>query len=264
MTFSWCMGMAEIIYLVAALLYMVFSLASKKIIRTLAIVTTWCGFIFHTTLLVMRIAETGHPPLTNMYETLILFSWFLVICALIVERRYDIKILGAFTLPLVFLMLASTSLISSQVDPILPALKSNWLLAHVLTCFVGYASFAVAFVTSVMYLCFKAYLKIIPGSQMLNEERLDFLDDLTYSIVNFGFPFLTLGIITGSIWADVCWGTYWNWDPKETWAFVSWLIYGAYLHMRYIRNWKGTWNAGASVVAFVAILFTYFGVNNLF
>jgi len=145
-----------------------------------------------------------------------------------------------------------------------PALKSNWLISHVVTCFVGYAAFAVSFVVSILYL-FKA------GSEKRSPRSAgsfwDFLpssaalDEIGYKTIAIGFPLLTIGIVTGAFWANVAWGTYWSWDPKETWSLIVWLIYAAYLHARITRGWRGKRAAILSIVGFAATIFCYLGVN---
>ena len=145
----------------------------------------------------------------------------------------------------------------------MPALKSNWLIAHVITCFFGYAAFGIAFGLSLMYLIKRResgtgrnmFVRLIPGTPVL--------DELTYQMILIGFLLLTLGIITGSVWAHSAWGSYWSWDPKETWSLITWLVYAALLHSRLIRGWRGKRIAVLSIVGFCCILFTYFGVNYL-
>ncbi|MBU0697890.1 MAG: c-type cytochrome biogenesis protein CcsB, partial [Proteobacteria bacterium] len=152
--------------------------------------------------------------------------------------------------------------INDRIQPLLPALKSNWLIAHVISCFVGYAAFAVAFGISWMYL-FKQrdpegkshLLVLFPGTTILEE--------LNHQLIMFGFLFLTIGIITGAVWANSAWGRYWGWDPKETWSLITWFIYATLLHARMMRGWRGRRIAYLSIVGFAAVLFTYFGVNLL-
>ncbi len=207
----------------------------------------------------------GHAPLSNMYESLVFFSWTIVVIYLIVERRYGSRIIGAFATPIAFLAMAYASLspnVNDSIRPLVPALKSNWLIAHVVTCFLGYAGFAIAFGLSLMYLLKRSdpegkshLLAHFPGSNVL--------DELTYQIVTFGFVFLSIGIITGAVWANSAWGSYWSWDPKETWSLITWLIYATLLHVRKMRGWDGRPIACLSIIGFMAVLFTYFGVNLL-
>jgi cytochrome c-type biogenesis protein CcsB len=184
---------------------------------------------------------------------------------LIVERKYENRILGAFTTPLAFLAMAYASLspnISDRIQPLMPALKSNWLIAHVITCFIGYASFAIAFGISLMYLA-KQRDTGDHTSLLSRFPKSGFLDELNHQMVMFGFLFLSVGIITGAVWANSAWGRYWGWDPKETWSLITWLIYATLLHARLMRGWHGKRIAYLSIAGFLAVLFTYFGVNLL-
>jgi len=208
----------------------------------------------------------GHAPFSNMYESLIFFSWTIILLYLIVEWRTKNKTLGVFVSPLAFLALAYASFspsINSRIQPLVPALKSNWLIAHVITCFFGYAAFGISFGLSLMYLIKKKggdntqnpFLRLLPGTSIL--------DDLNYQVVVIGFLMLTLGIITGSVWAHSAWGSYWSWDPKETWSLITWLVYALVLHSRMVRGWRGKRMAFLCIVGFSCVLFTYFGVNYL-
>jgi cytochrome c-type biogenesis protein CcsB len=152
--------------------------------------------------------------------------------------------------------------ISDKIQPLLPALKSNWLIAHVMTCFVGYAAFAIAFGLSGMYLL-KGRQTGASGSLLSHLPDAGVLDELNHQMVMFGFLFLTVGIITGAVWANSAWGRYWGWDPKETWSLITWFVYATVLHARLMRGWHGKRIAFLSIAGFIAVLFTYFGVNYL-
>jgi cytochrome c-type biogenesis protein CcsB len=166
--------------------------------------------------------------------------------------------------PLIFLAIAYASFdpgISAKINPLIPALKSNWLIAHVVTCFLGYAGFALAFGLSLTYFVKpKQPEKSVIFSRLPDEE---IIDELTYQMVVFGFLFLTIGIITGAVWANSAWGKYWSWDPKETWSLITWFVYAIFLHLRMMRGWHGRNLALVSIIGFMAVLFTYFGVNFL-
>ncbi|NNG01455.1 MAG: c-type cytochrome biogenesis protein CcsB [Desulfobacteraceae bacterium] len=259
------------IYALAAVLY-IFSWIFKTPVAdrwaTWAAVTGWAG---NTAGIILRwiesyrVLESGHAPFSNLYESLIFFSWTIITLYLILERRTANRVIGAFCTPLAFLALAYASLspnVSSRIQPLLPALQSNWLIAHVMTCFIGYAAFAIAFGVSLMYLL-KSGSGDSEGAMMQKLPAPAVLDDLTHQLVVFGFLFLTIGIITGAVWANSAWGRYWGWDPKETWSLITWLIYAALLHMRLMRGWQGRRIAIMSIVGFMAVLFTYFGVNLL-
>jgi cytochrome c-type biogenesis protein CcsB len=207
----------------------------------------------------------GHAPLSNQYESYIFFAMTIGMLYLYIELRYRNRMVGAFAMPLAFLFMAYASLspnISDRIQPLIPALKSNWLIAHVITCFIGYAAFAVAFGVGIMYLCKSGREDRTDGMLALFPD-LRVMDELTYQMVMFGFLFLTVGIITGSVWANSAWGTYWSWDPKETWSLITWFIYATMLHARTMRGWSGRRIAILAIIGFSAVLFTYIGVNRL-
>jgi cytochrome c-type biogenesis protein CcsB len=212
------------------------------------------GFVLHSVMVAVRWHEAGRPPFANMYEALVLFGWAVVLVYIIFERVYKVKFLAipVNILALIFLSAALPS--DSSIKPLLPALQSSWMSIHVITYFIGYGSLSIAFVLSSIYL-FMAYRKNSPVRTMSS------LDALTYYLIIFGFPFLTIGMTTGSIWANFAWGTYWNWDPKETCSLITWLVYGVYLHMRVLRGLKGKKAAYLSLLGFLATLFTFIGVN---
>jgi len=200
-----------------------------------------------------------------MYESLVFFSWTIVVIYLVIERRYESRTIGAFATPIAFLAMAYASLspnVSDRIQPLVPALKSNWLIAHVITCFLGYAAFAITFGISAMYL-FKRSDTEGKSHLLARFPEFNVLDELTHQMVTFGFVFLSIGIITGAVWANSAWGSYWSWDPKETWSLITWFIYATLLHARMMRGWHGRRIAYLSIIGFMAVLFTYFGVNLL-
>jgi len=207
----------------------------------------------------------GHAPLSNLYESLVFFAACITLIYLVIERRYANQVIGAFSAPLACLSMAYASLspnISDRIQPLIPALKSNWLIAHVVTCFIGYGAFAVAFGVSLMYLVKQSEPDATDG-MISRLPTLEALDELTHQLIVFGFLFLCVGIITGAVWANSAWGRYWGWDPKETWSLITWFVYAALLHARLTRGWRGRRIAYLSIIGFAAVLFTYFGVNLL-
>lgn len=206
----------------------------------------------------------GRAPLSNLYESLVFFALCIAATHLYVVFKYKIRIIGVVAAPLAFLSMAYASLpkVSDAIMPLIPALQSNWLIAHVMTCFFGYAAFAVAFGVSILFLARLKTKEGTPGILSMIPDT-DLLDELTHQLVMFGFLFLTIGIITGAVWAHQAWGRYWGWDPKETWSLITWLIYATLLHARLMRGWKGKRIAILSCVGFMAVMFTYFGVNLL-
>jgi len=391
---------ATIAYLAAMVLYISYLAFKKNGIGLAASILTYAGLGVQTIALFLRWAESyqmgtgyGRVPLSNLYESLVFFTWSTVLIYLIVEYRYKTRAFGAFVMPVAFLALAFINVagISPDITPLVPALKSNWLFYHVLISFLGYAAFGVAFAISMIYLLidiedrgvavnlysaiaalivlaligyfmtgvsvgmktafwlglgvlilawfvylimsgsrnkpqvylfwslcvtlavvlliamgidfatikglgagesFKTHLfeatfrnhstaiVLVSWTAVLGllwfvwshgmklkailkqyTPSLDQLDDVTYRMIAIGWPLLTGGIITGAVWANSAWGTYWSWDPKETWSLITWFVYAIYLHARYVRGWKGTQMAVISAVGFLAVIFTYLGVN---
>ena len=206
----------------------------------------------------------GYVPLSNLYESLVFFALAMAVIYLFVEFRYQVRSIGAVASLVPFLAMAYASLpsVESEIQPLIPALQSNWLIAHVMTCFLGYAAFAIACGISIMYLLRSASRNPETGLVSVFPDA-ETMDELTHQMIAFGFLFLSIGIITGAIWADQAWGRYWGWDPKETWSLITWLIYATLLHARLMRGWTGKRIAFLSCLGFAAVLFTYFGVNLL-
>jgi cytochrome c-type biogenesis protein CcsB len=236
----------------------------------IAFLVTTVGFLGNFTGFGLRWAESyqlafGRAPLSNLYDSLVFFALSIAALYLLVEKRKGNQTMGAFILPMTFLCMAYASLspnINDRIQPLLPALKSNWLIAHVVTCFIGYARFAIAFCLSLMLIVRKETWDDRESIWAKIPDRRS-LDDLTHKMVMLGFLFLTLGIITGAVWANSAWGRYWGWDPKETWSLITWFIYATFLHARLMRGWQGKKTANLSIVGFGAVLFTYLGVNLL-
>ncbi|MBF0112518.1 MAG: c-type cytochrome biogenesis protein CcsB [Desulfamplus sp.] len=283
MNSSIILSVTTFVYAFASVLYIGSWTFKKEVMAKAGFFVLVAGFTGNTMGIILRWIESykigyGHAPFSNMYESLVFFSWTIAALYLFVEIKYKERIIGVFATPLAFLSIAYASLspsISDKITPLIPALKSNWLIAHVITCFLGYAGFAVAFGFSIMYLIkpvdleqnthISADKKLKNGKKSLYSKlpSLDLMDELIHQMVMFGFLFLTIGIITGSVWANSAWGTYWSWDPKETWSLITWFIYAILLHLRLMRGWHGKRIAWVSIVGFMAVLFTYFGVNLL-
>jgi cytochrome c-type biogenesis protein CcsB len=216
----------------------------------------WLSFAFLTAWLVFRTIAVGHGPFANMYEFSVSFAWGTLGAYLVFERRYHLRTLGLIALPVALGMLWYATTIPSAAEPLVPALQNNLLLTvHVAVAIIAYGSFSIAFGAALLYL-------IQPETGRRGLPRPEILDEISYRAVVVGFPFLTLVIVLGALWAEQAWGTYWNWDPKETASLVTWLIYGAYLHARVVRGWRGRRSALLLMLGFGATLFTYFG--NLF
>ncbi|MDM8551333.1 c-type cytochrome biogenesis protein CcsB [Desulfobacterales bacterium HSG2] len=268
MNSSTLLSIVTFIYGLSAVLYISAWIFKKETPGKVATYVSVAGLALNTAGIILRWVESyklgiGHAPLSNMYESLVFFSWTIIILYLVIEYRYKYRVIGAFAAPIAFLAMAYASLSPSKdIQPLIPALKSNWLIAHVITCFLGYAGFAIACGLSLMYLLKQTDTE--NRSQLLAHfPKPKILDELTHQMIMFGVLFLSIGIITGAVWANSAWGTYWSWDPKETWSLITWLIYATLLHARLMRGWHGTRIAYISIAGFAAVMFTYFGVNYL-
>ena len=270
MNSSLILSVTTFVYGLAAFLYLAAWVFHKKQINNWASWAVVVGIAGNTAGFVLRWVESyqlgiGRIPLSNLYESLVFFSLMIAVIYFVIEGKYGYRVIGAFAMPLAFLSMAYASLspnISDTIQPLLPALKSNWLTVHVVTCFIGYAAFAIAFGLALMYLVKKndvdhedTILSRVPQRRIL--------DELNHQMVLFGFLFLSAGIISGAVWANSAWGRYWGWDPKETWSLITWFVYATLLHVRFMRGWRGKRIAIFSMVGFAAVLITYFGVNYL-
>jgi cytochrome c-type biogenesis protein CcsB len=252
------------IYFVATILYLVYLVRPREIFGRAALWLISLGFLTHCAFTVNRYLEAGHTPITNSHESLSFFSLSIIAIFIFFERKYRLFILGSFITPLALLLLALSTTFPATIVPLNPALKSKWLLIHTSMAFFGYAAFAVSFGTSIMYLIQSHFLKKKKlGALFQRLPSLDTLDDISYRCLTFGFPLLTVAIISGAIWAETAWGTYWSWDPKETWSLITWFVYAALLHGRLTTGWRGRKAAILSIIGFFILLFTFLGVNLL-
>lgn len=271
MTSSLLFNVTTFAYLVSMLLFFAFMASRTKALGTAGMLVAYAGLFAHTVAIGLRWKESydmgvGHAPLSNLYESVTFFAWTIVLIYVLIDLKYQYRAIGSFVMPFALLGMAWGQLsLNSGIEPLVPALQSNWLTYHVITCFLGYAAFAVACGISIMYLI-KAGSEesgdAAAGSGMLAMfPPIRVLDDLNYRAIMIGFPLLTLGIITGAAWANYAWGTYWSWDPKETWSLIVWFVYAAFLHARFTRGWVGKRAAWLSVIGFAATIFCYLGVN---
>lgn len=276
---SQILGAVMLSYLLVAILFMMAELWAADRIRLTARGLLWTGLGLQTVALLLRwvqsyqLAAWHSPPaalaqslrliiiqapLSNFYESLVFFAWCLPALGVFAFRRHLQGYLGAVLALMACLLLAYASLggVDSRIKPLMPALKSNWLLIHVVTAFLGYAAFALAFGAALLYLAQERRPRPSLPSQAV-------LDRLLYRATILGFLLLTLGILTGAVWAESAWGRYWSWDPKETWSLITWLIYATLLHARLLKGWHGRRIAWLAVLGFMAVLFTYLGVSFL-
>jgi cytochrome c-type biogenesis protein CcsB len=268
-TSSYLLSLTTFFYLGAAAIYLVYWIFNIKKVGIIATAITAAGFVIQTAGIILRWIESykmgyGHAPLSNLYESLVFFAWVTILVYLAIEFKTKNRVIGAFATPFATGAMAYASFapgVNDSIQPLIPALQSNWLIAHVITCFLGYASFAIACGLGLMYLI-RGDKKEGQGLMgALPSKRV--LDELMHQTIIFGFLWLTVGIITGAVWANQAWGTYWSWDPKETWSLITWFVYATALHARFVKGWAGKRIAWLSIIGFVSVIFTYFGVNFL-
>ena len=267
MSSSLLFGLAMLAYILASAAYIAGLVFTNKRAGLAGCGLGWGGVTLHLLATLLRWQEShqagmGHVPLTNMYESLVFFALCVALTTLVLEQRIKSSTLGVFAMPLAAVAMAYASFadrIDSSIKPLIPALQSNWLTAHVVTCFIGYGAFTVAAALGLMYLVKKR--NAIPQAKSALLPDLDLLDDLIHKSIIFGFLWLSAGIISGAVWANEAWGTYWSWDPKETWSIITWFFYAFILHARFTRGWNGALLAALSLIGLGVVLFTYFGVN---
>ncbi|BCO09572.1 c-type cytochrome biogenesis protein CcsB [Desulfolithobacter dissulfuricans] len=271
MNSSQLLGITTLAYLLSSAFYIALFVFKNRKLGTIGLAITVIGWFCQTAGLGLRWYESyqmgiGHAPLTNMYESLVFFAWCVVPFYIYMELKFKTSVIGTFAMPFAFVAMAYASFakgINQEISPLIPALQSNWLIAHVVTCFIGYGAFAVAGGLGMMYLLKKSAIRRSLSADSLTGSLPDLkvIDDMTHKTIVFGFLWLSAGIITGAVWANEAWGTYWSWDPKETWSLITWFIYASTLHARFTRGWSGSRIAWLSILGFIAVFFTYFGVN---
>ena len=222
------------------------------------------GFALHSLAIFWRVLESGRTPLTNLHEALSFFAWAIIGVYFLLYLKYRLEVLAAFISPVAVVLMVLASLFPKEIVPVAPVLESFWLPIHVTLAITGNSMFALAFAAGVMYLIQERQIKSKRiGAFYRRLPALKVLDDLNYRCLTIGFPLLTLGMITGSIWAESAWGSYWRWDPKETWSLITWFLYAALLHGRLTIGWRGRKAAIFAVVGFASLVFTFLGVNLL-
>lgn len=223
------------------------------------------GFAIHTAAVGARLYLVGHAPVSNMFEAVTFFTWALMVLAIAFEawHRRGMVAVGSMILAFLFLIAAGMMpLHQTRLHPIRAVLNSYWLNIHVTLMLLSYAAFAISFFFASLYLVrsFLGRRSLLGGAPIMSQDQTE---EFAYRLVQLGWPILTVGIALGAVWADTAWGRYWGWDPKETWAFITWVAYTVYLHMRMVMGWRGRWSAFACVIGFVMVLITWFGVSYL-
>lgn len=253
---------ALVLYTAALLFYSSLWWKSVRFLRVLAPTLLGLGLFVNLYQLIDRWVETAQPPFKTLYECMILLATCIALVYLIIEGVYRARILG---LPSAFGCAATMLYAFLQQDKdvvnLPPALQSGWFIPHVVVYFFAYASLFVASAASFVSLLRPKPIRVgradlVPGQVIDLEALLD-------GAVRFGFALLSLGLLMGAVWAKAAWGDYWGWDPKETWSLVTWLVFGAYLHLHYLGGWRGRRLAVLVLIGFGAVMFTYLGMNLL-
>jgi cytochrome c-type biogenesis protein CcsB len=222
------------------------------------------GFLWHTASLIYSIAGTGHLPIGNLHQTLSLAGWAIAGLFLIIQFKFNLKILGIFAAPVVTLVMIIVSLLPNAPAEASGLFKNFWLISHVVAIFIGEAGFALACGLGVLYLIQENAIKTKRRRFFFKRlPSLDLLDATGYACIVVGFTLLTLGLITGFVYAKSVWGRFWSWDPKEVWSGITWLFYAALLHERITVGWRGRRSAIMAIIGFGVLLFTFLGVNFL-
>jgi cytochrome c-type biogenesis protein CcsB len=246
-------------------------------------------------ILCSRWVVAGYFPLSNLYESLLFLTWILLTVYLYIETKTKSKLIGSVLIPVTLLISGFANLTLSpemqKSSPLVPALQSNWLMMHVSMMLLSYGTLIMGSLLCILFLVISRNkdidLKVLENSSLpLFNIMLDYyeakllspsteiselgklkllqsLDNWSYRIIGLGFPFLTIGIISGGVWANEAWGSYWSWDPKETWALITWLIFATYLHARITKGWEGKKTAILGSLGFFIIWICYLGVNFL-
>ena len=231
---------------------------------TFARVALYAALTLLTTSLAARAIAVERPPVGNLWEYTLALSWGILLFTAAFEAAFRERAIGAVMLPVATTMMAvALAFFPSEVRPLVPALQANRILGiHVTTMMLAYSALSISFGASVLYLI-KSLQPESAGSPFARLPDSETLGEIAYWSVLVGFPLLTLGIALGAYWANSAWGRYWGWDPKETSALVTWLVYAGYLHARGLRGWEGRRAAWLLVAGFAAVMFTYFAVNFL-
>nr|YP_010199352.1 heme attachment to plastid cytochrome c [Gracilariopsis tenuifrons]UAD89210.1 heme attachment to plastid cytochrome c [Gracilariopsis tenuifrons] len=279
-----CINISFALLLSNLIIYWV-NIAFKKI-KILSKLGTIFNIIINLSLsisLILRWIYNGYFPLSNLYESLIFLTWGLTFIQVILEQKNNNKLIGAISTPIGLFTVGFASLAlpldMKEASPLVPALRSNWLMMHVSIMMLSYATLILGSLLSILFLILYKIRYRNLNQNLYNKRNtissnyliqkfnriglLESIDNLSYRIIGLGFPLLTIGIIAGAVWANEAWGSYWSWDPKETWALITWLVFAAYLHSRINQSWQGKKPAILASIGFIIVWVCYLGVNFL-
>lgn len=225
--------------------------------------TARAGWAVHSLGLAVRLWETGRPPFLSFFESVLFFTWVLVLNYVVLDYFLNLRVGGAFVIPTAFWFLMGSLVLPKEIPSSTdPMLSGNWLVAHVFIGFLAYGAFLMGCLTAMMYLIQEYQLRRKAFSSLFHRlPSLEILDHLTFRLNAAGFGFLTLAVITGAVWARPAWGRHWGWESKETWSLIVWGIYGAYLLGHRLGLWRGRKGALFSLIGFLAVAFNFLAVN---
>nr|YP_009510804.1 heme attachment to plastid cytochrome c [Gracilaria gracilis]AXI96477.1 heme attachment to plastid cytochrome c [Gracilaria gracilis] len=271
-----CINISFALFLVNLMIYWInIALRRSKALYKLGTIITISINLLLSTSLILRWISNGYFPLSNLYESLIFLTWGLTFLQLILEQQNRSPFVGSIATPVGLFIIAFASLSlpenMKEASPLVPALRSNWLMMHVSIMMISYATLILGSLLSILFLVLynirnrkKNNIKSNNATKQLSRiTLLQSIDNLSYRTIGLGFPLLTIGIVAGAVWANEAWGSYWSWDPKETWALITWLVFAAYLHSRLNKAWEGEKPAILASVGFVVVWICYLGVNFL-
>jgi cytochrome c-type biogenesis protein CcsB len=251
-----------LLYAVGTVGYLIYVIRTEKAIHRIAYGFLLAGFLSHTFELAMLVSQIRQMPVTTLPQTFSLFAWAIVGSYLAFQLKFNIRILGTFVSPLAVVFMLLSSAIPGRVIPNSKLFKSFWLTLHVATMFIGMAIFALAFCAGIMYLLQERQIKSKNFGLLYRRlPSLEVLDSLNYVCLTFGFPLITIGLISGFVYAGAVWRSFWHWDPKEILSVVTWLIYAVLLHERLAVGWRGRRAAIMAIIGFSVILVTFVGTS---
>jgi cytochrome c-type biogenesis protein CcsB len=255
---------AFIAFFASGLSFMLYFTRQRTFWRRLGYIFAMAAWSMLTLVMVGRAIAAQSFAVFGLYDSLLFFSWVIVAAYFFSERKGGNGVHAIFVLPLIVLLLGVANFLDKASRPLPPALQSPWLGFHVAFCFLGYACFLIGFCSAILYLWQEREVKSRKIDRyFFRLPSLGVLDSFGYKAIICGFVCLSLGIISGSVWAQRAWGSFWSWDPKETSSLVLWLVYLVYLHNRLTRGWIGRRSAYLAIAGFLIMLFTYFGVSLL-
>lgn len=232
-----------------------------RIFANVGMSLTWLGFVLLFVGVVLRGVWAGRVPWGNMYEFSITSALGILGAFLIVSLRREVRWLGLFiVIPTLLTLGLAVTVLYTEAAQLVPALKSYWLIIHVSAAIICSGAFTLAAATAGLSLV-QSRSERRGRSVLAKVPSADKLRTLTYRVLAFAFPLWTFAVVAGAIWAENAWGRYWGWDPKETWAFITWVIYAAYLHARSTVGWRGDRASWVAIAGWGAFIINYFGVN---